>query len=200
MKTNCLESAVPSSPSCILPEPPAEALAVLGARAACALEQSLQRFVLASDQNLGHLEVQAAQDVPHLLREARPRAAQAKADATRRGGRPGGELFSRTSGAHGLSRRAKSGRTHWQRPGRSHRSPDPMPLQTNRSVLESARGCSLEVFGNLLAQPPLAPPLSPYLTHQPCKKLRCARYIGGGITGRNRTPHAVSVRSARKRR
>ncbi len=82
MKTTCHESVVPSAPSCILSEPPAEPLAVLGARAACALEQSLQRFVLAGDQNLGHLEVQAAQDVQNLLREATQRAAQAKADAT----------------------------------------------------------------------------------------------------------------------
>src|SRR5258706_390173 len=73
MKTTCHESVVPSAPSCILSEPPAEPLAVLGARAACALEQSLQRFVLAGDQNLGHLEVQAAQDGQNLLREAAPR-------------------------------------------------------------------------------------------------------------------------------
>jgi len=78
MKTTCLESVIPSSTSCILSEP----LAVLAARAGCALEQSLQRFVLAGDQNLGHLEVQAAQDVQNLLREATERAAQAKADVT----------------------------------------------------------------------------------------------------------------------
>jgi hypothetical protein len=65
-------------PSVLLPEP----LAVLAARAACALEQSIQRLVLTSDQNLGHLEVQAAQDVQELLRQAIERGAQAKADAT----------------------------------------------------------------------------------------------------------------------
>jgi len=54
----------------------------MAARAACALEQSLQRFLLAEDQNLGHLEVQAAQDVQELLRQALERGAQAKADAT----------------------------------------------------------------------------------------------------------------------
>jgi hypothetical protein len=54
----------------------------MAARAACALERSLQRFVLASDQNLGHLELQAAQEVQELLRQALERGAQAKADAT----------------------------------------------------------------------------------------------------------------------
>ncbi len=59
-----------------------EPLAVLAARAACALEHSIQRLVLASDQNLGHLEIQAAQDVRELLRQTIERGAQAKADAT----------------------------------------------------------------------------------------------------------------------
>ena len=54
----------------------------MAARAACALELSLQHFVLAGDQNLGHLELQAAQDVHELLRQALERGAQAKADAT----------------------------------------------------------------------------------------------------------------------
>lgn len=54
----------------------------MAARAACALELSLQRFVLAGDQNLGHLELQATQDVQELLRQALERGAQAKADAT----------------------------------------------------------------------------------------------------------------------
>jgi hypothetical protein len=38
--------------------------------------------VVGSDQNLGHLEVQAAQDVKELLRQTIERGAQAKADAT----------------------------------------------------------------------------------------------------------------------
>lgn len=59
-----------------------EPLAVLAARAACALEKSIQRLVLASDQNLGHLEAQAAHDVQELLRQSMERGAQAKADAT----------------------------------------------------------------------------------------------------------------------
>jgi len=57
-------------------------LAVLAARAGYALEQSIQRCALASDQNLGHLEVQAARDVQELLRVAMERGAQAKADNT----------------------------------------------------------------------------------------------------------------------
>jgi len=57
-------------------------LAVLAAGAACALEQSIQRLVLASDQNLGHLEIRAAQDVQALLRQTIERGAQAKADTT----------------------------------------------------------------------------------------------------------------------
>src|SRR5439155_24098218 len=59
-----------------------EPLAVMAARAACALELSLRRFVLADDHNLGHWELQAAQDVQELLRQALERGAQAKADAT----------------------------------------------------------------------------------------------------------------------
>jgi hypothetical protein len=78
MKTTCLES-VSTSPSLSVP---AEPLAVLAARAACALDRSIQQLVRASDQNLGHLEVQAAHDVQELLRQAVERGAQAKADAT----------------------------------------------------------------------------------------------------------------------
>ena len=63
-------------------ETSSEPLAVLAARAACALERSIQRLAQAGDQNLGHLEGQAAQDVQELLRQAVERGAQAKADAT----------------------------------------------------------------------------------------------------------------------
>lgn len=58
-----------------------EPLAVLAARTACALEKSIEGLVRASDQHLGHLEVQAARDVQELLRQALERGAQAKADA-----------------------------------------------------------------------------------------------------------------------
>lgn len=66
--------------ACAGPAP--EALAVLAARTAVALETSLTRFLAAANQNLGHLETQAAHDVQELLRTTTQRAAQAKADAT----------------------------------------------------------------------------------------------------------------------
>lgn len=78
MKTTCLEADTSAGLSVNSTEP----LAVLAARAACALEHSLQRLAQASDQNLGHLEVQAAHDVRELLRQAIQRGAQAKTAAT----------------------------------------------------------------------------------------------------------------------
>lgn len=79
MKATCLER----TPSAVVsPVISGEPLAVLAARAACALERSMQRLVLASDQTLGHLEVQAAHDVQELLRQAIQRGAQAKTAAT----------------------------------------------------------------------------------------------------------------------
>jgi hypothetical protein len=78
METTCFEPVVAKSLTSGLSEP----LAVMAARAACALERSLQRFVLAGEQNLGHLELQAAGDVQELLGQALERGAQAKADAT----------------------------------------------------------------------------------------------------------------------
>src|SRR5437899_5307221 len=78
MTTTCLEPVTSAFASGTTSEP----LAVLAARAACALERSLQRLVLASDQNLGHLERQAAHDVQELLRQTIQRGAQAKAEAT----------------------------------------------------------------------------------------------------------------------
>jgi hypothetical protein len=62
--------------------PMSEPLAVLAARAGCALEHSIQKCTAASSQNLGHLEMQAARDVQELLRTTVERGAQAKADAT----------------------------------------------------------------------------------------------------------------------
>jgi len=67
---------------CVVPQNQLEPVAVLAARAACALDRSIQGFVRASDQNLGHLELQAAKDVEELLRQATERGAQAKADVT----------------------------------------------------------------------------------------------------------------------
>jgi hypothetical protein len=62
--------------------PVSEPLAVLAARAGCALEHSIERCTLDGDQTLGHLEAQAARDVQDLLRAALEHGAQAKADAT----------------------------------------------------------------------------------------------------------------------
>lgn len=78
MNATCADS-VPCTSTRV---PVCEPLAVLAARASCDLEQSIQRCTLASDQNLGHLETQAARDVQNLLRAAMERGAQAKADAT----------------------------------------------------------------------------------------------------------------------
>ena len=78
MNATCLEPVDSTVQRATSSEP----LAVLAARSACGLEHSIQRFTATSDQNLGHLEVQAAQDVQSLLREAVQRGAQAKADNT----------------------------------------------------------------------------------------------------------------------
>lgn len=106
MTATYLESA-PSSVSspAALPEP----LAVLAARAATALERSLQRLVLASDQTLGHLEVQAAHDVQELLRQAIQRGAQAKADATPPICPVCGQPLSRLSPGHGRTFQSRYG-------------------------------------------------------------------------------------------
>ena len=78
METSHLEFEVAKSQTSGLSEP----LVVMAARAACALERSLQRFILADEQNLGHLELQAAQDVRELLRQVLERGVQAKAEGT----------------------------------------------------------------------------------------------------------------------
>jgi len=80
-----------------------EALAVLAARAACALEASVAGHVLASDQNLGHLERQVSADVRELSRQALERGAQAKADATPPRCPVCGHALSRVSGGHARS-------------------------------------------------------------------------------------------------
>lgn len=49
---------------------------------ACALDETISHFVVASDQNLGHLEVQVQQQAQELLRQATEKAAQQKADHT----------------------------------------------------------------------------------------------------------------------
>lgn len=77
-----------------------EPIAVLAARSACALEGSIQRLVAGGEQNLGHLERQAAQDVRELLRQTMQRGAQAKADATPPVCRVCGQALTRVSEGH----------------------------------------------------------------------------------------------------
>ena len=77
-----------------------EALAVLAARAAVALEATLTGFLAATDQNLGHFETQAAHEVQELLRTATQRAAQAKADAAPPRCPVCGQALSRCSAGH----------------------------------------------------------------------------------------------------
>jgi hypothetical protein len=78
MTTTHCESPSVSPTLEVAPEP----LAVLAARTTCALEQSIQRLVRASDENLGHLERQAEYDARKRLRQTIERGAQAKAGAT----------------------------------------------------------------------------------------------------------------------
>lgn len=97
MKMTC-HKPVSDEVGCRIQSP--EPLAVLAARAACALEESMQRLVAASDQNLGHLEVQVAQDVQELQRQVLERGAQAKAEATPPRCPVCGQALSRLSGGH----------------------------------------------------------------------------------------------------
>ena len=61
---------------------PSESLAVTAARLAGALEEGVRDFLLATDQNLGDIEVQLEQQSRELLRLAAEKAAQKKADVT----------------------------------------------------------------------------------------------------------------------
>jgi hypothetical protein len=96
MTTTCYEPVACGLVSGASSEP----LAVLAARAGCVLEHSIQRLVVGSDQNLGHLEIQAAQDVKELLRQTIERGAQAKAEATPPGCPVCGQTLSRLSADH----------------------------------------------------------------------------------------------------
>lgn len=99
------------------PTPPIpEALAVLAARTAVALETSFTRFLAADDQNLGHLETQAAHDVQELLRTATQRAAQAKADATPPRCSVCGQPLTRGSTGHARTFQTRFGDITIQRP------------------------------------------------------------------------------------
>jgi hypothetical protein len=80
-----------------------EPLGVVAARSAFALEKAIAAMVLSSDQNLGHLEQQAARDVEELQRQTVERGAQAKADNTPPLCPVCGKPLSRVSGDHGRS-------------------------------------------------------------------------------------------------
>jgi len=88
---------------------------VLAARTACALERSLQEFVLAADHSLGHLERQAEHEVKELLRQAIERGAQAKADATPPRCPVCGKPLSRLSGGHARTFECRYGAISVQR-------------------------------------------------------------------------------------
>jgi transposase len=64
---------------------------------------------LASDQNLGHIEIQAAHDVQELLRQAVQRGAQAKADATPPTCPICGQPLSRLSSGHARTFQSRHG-------------------------------------------------------------------------------------------
>jgi len=98
-----------STRSGVLAVPIPEALAVLAARTAVALEVSCTRFLAAADQNLGHFETQAAHDVQELLRTATQRAAQARADATPLRCPVCGRPLSRCSRGHARTFQARFG-------------------------------------------------------------------------------------------
>ncbi len=70
----------------------------------------------ANDQNLGHLETQAAHDVQELLRHAVARGAQAKADATPPRGPVCGQSLTRLSHGHARTFASRFGAIHIQRP------------------------------------------------------------------------------------
>lgn len=67
---------------CVSHSEPSESLAVTAARLADSLEQDVRDFLVASDQNLGDIEVQIEQQSRELLRLAAEKAAQKKADLT----------------------------------------------------------------------------------------------------------------------
>ena len=78
-----MQSTCPSSFRCGgTPRAAFETLTLTAAHLAVRLQASIGGFVRASDQNLGHLETQVAQQAQELLRQATETAAQQKADAT----------------------------------------------------------------------------------------------------------------------
>lgn len=93
----------------------AESLAVKAARLADALEEEVQAFLVASDQNLGDIEVQVEQQSRELLRAAAEKAAQQKADLTPPVCPVCHQPLSRVSKDHGRSFECKFGTITIQR-------------------------------------------------------------------------------------
>ena len=86
-----------------------ETLAVTAARLSASLEQSVRDFVVASDQDLGDIELQAEQQCRELLRQATETAAQRKADLTPPVCPVCQQPLSRVSGDHGRTFESRFG-------------------------------------------------------------------------------------------
>jgi len=86
-----------------------ESLRLGAAYLAVGLQQSITGFVQASDQTLGHLENQVAQQAQELLRQATESAAQQKADGTPRRCPVCGQPLSRCSSGHGRTFQSRFG-------------------------------------------------------------------------------------------
>ena len=108
MNTTCTESTAGVK---VKTEP----LAVLAARAACGLEEAIEGFLRASDENLGHLEQEAAQGVMELLRRSVAKGAQAKADKAPPDCPVCGHKLSRLSDGHSRTFQTRFGQITIQR-------------------------------------------------------------------------------------
>jgi len=78
INTTCIDSVHFQSS----PRVSTEGLSQTASSVASALEERLAQFMSADDQNLGHLEVQIAQETRELMRQAAQSGAQRKAEAT----------------------------------------------------------------------------------------------------------------------
>src|SRR5437899_1392754 len=106
MSAKCKESNKP----CAIHEPePLESLTVRAARLAESLEQSVRDFIVASDQNLGDIEVQVERQSRELQRQATEKAAQAKADVSPPVCPVCGKVLSRVSRDHGRTFESRFG-------------------------------------------------------------------------------------------
>ena len=105
MNANChLKSSCVGQPA----ESP-EGLGVTAARLAARLEQNVHDFIVASDQNLGNIEMQIEQQSRELQRQATEKAAQKKAEVTPPNCPLCQKPLSRVSGDHGRTFESKFG-------------------------------------------------------------------------------------------